>query len=260
MNEKLKGKIAVVTGGGSGIGREVCLRLASEGAILAIMERDLKNLSKLKEKLEELQYEYWADAVDIQEEPLVEEFIKQTVDKFGKIDILVNAAGILGPMSVTTEDLSSQHWKDTLDINLIGTFYTIKYVIPIMKETGGGSIINFASTAGLNPIDGAAPYCVSKAGVIMLTKVVAHEYGKDGIRVNSICPDSIDTAMTRAVISHLENKGLTGVRENLPAGTLLNRTGKPEEVASLVLFLASEEDSGFITGSNTVIDGGSSIK
>jgi NAD(P)-dependent dehydrogenase (short-subunit alcohol dehydrogenase family) len=260
MANKLQDKIAVITGGASGIGREICYKFAKEGARLVIADINPVALKELSNNLTEMKYENIIKVTDVREEPQIQELVNLTIETFGQVDILVNVAGILGPMSKSIETLTVQEWKTTLDINLIGSSLTMKYVIPAMKNSGGGTIINFASTAGLNPIDGAAPYCVSKAGVIMLTRVAALEYGKDGIRINAICPDKIDTPMMDAVVSHLETIGISKVRENISAGTVLNRFGTTKEVAALALFLACEEDSSFITGSYMLIDGGSTCK
>jgi NAD(P)-dependent dehydrogenase (short-subunit alcohol dehydrogenase family) len=260
MAMKLQGKIVVITGGASGIGREICHLFGEEGAKLIIADINQAALDELSEGLIKKHITHIIKVVDICEETQVQELFRFATNSYNKVNILVNAAGILGPMSTTIENLSFQDWRDTLGINLIGSSLTMKHAIPEMKKSGGGAIVNFASTAGLHPIDGAAPYCVSKAGVIMLTRVAALEYGKDGIRVNAICPDKIDTPMMDTVVTHLEDVGVSQVRQNIAAGTVLNRFGTAKEVASLALFLACEEDSSFVTGSYMLVDGGSMCK
>jgi len=254
------GKTAIITGGASGIGREICYRFGEEGAKLIIVDLNNEALTELSEILIEKKITHAIKNIDVSDEKQIQELISFTIKTYDNLNILVNSAGILGPMSKTIENLSLQDWRKTLDINLIGSSLTMKYAIPLIKEAGGGCIINFSSTAGLNPIDGAAPYYVSKAGVIMLTKVVALECGNHGIRVNAICPDKIDSPMMDSVVTHLEEIGSDQVRENISIGTVLNRFGTAKEVASLALFLACEEESSFITGSNLIIDGGSMCK
>jgi len=260
MVRKLLGKTAIITGGGSGIGKEICIRFANEGANLVIADVNQTALISISNSMKQMDITHIFKTVDVREETQVRNLIAAAVERFHRVDILVNAAGILGPMSTQIEQLTLEDWHTTLDINLIGSSLTMKYAIPEMKKTGGGSIINFSSTAGLDPIDGAAPYCVSKAGVIMLSRVAALEYGKDGIRVNAICPDKIDTPMMDAVVTHLEETGLSDVRQNISAGTVLNRFGSAKEISSLALFLACEEDSSFITGGYLLADGGSMCK
>ena len=259
MNNKLKNKVALVTGGASGIGREICLRFGLDGAQLIIADYNTIALKKLSEELDSMNLLHYTKELDVRDENQISELIADTQRLFIKIDVLVNAAGVLGPMSKPIESLSLEDWNLTLGVNLVGASLIMKHAIPLMKDNGG-SIINIASTAGLNPIDGAAPYCVSKAGVIMLTHVAALEYGQYNIRVNSICPDKIDTPMMDAVVSHLEDIGVTKVRESIASGTVLNRFGSAREVASMALFLACEEDSSFVTGSSMVVDGGSTCK
>lgn len=257
---KLKEKVAVITGGGSGIGRSICLKFAREGAKIVIADAVDKVAQATLKETKKISNNVIKVIVDVKNESQVRNMINKTINSFGKLDILVNSAGILGPMSKSIEHLSFEEWIETLEINLVGSGLTIKYAIPEIRKSGGGSIINLASIAGLNPIDGAAPYCVSKAGIIMLTKVAALEYGKDRIRVNAICPDKINTPMMDAVVHHLEDLGNTNVRENIALGTVLNRFGRPDEVASLALFLACDDDSSFITGACILVDGGSMCK
>jgi|SaaInl8_200m_RNA_FD_contig_31_118006_length_3276_multi_6_in_0_out_0_2 NAD(P)-dependent dehydrogenase (short-subunit alcohol dehydrogenase family) len=257
MENKLRSKVAVITGGASGIGREICFLFGSEGAKIVVADVNSHALDELSTKLSELNISHDTQLVDVANENQVKNLMAVVKNIYGQLDILVNSAGILGPMSKPIDELSIQDWNQTLGINLVGMSLTMKYAIPLMKMSMGGTIINFASTAGLHPINGAAPYCVSKSGVIMLTRVAALEFGKFGIRVNAICPDKIDTPMMDLVVSHLEGSGLSKVRENISAGTVLNRFGTVREVASIALFLACEEDSSFVTGSSMLVDGGS---
>jgi len=257
---KLSEKVAIVTGGGSGIGRSICLLFASEGAKVVVADFDETCANQTRMEIINHGAEAVAFLVDVQDESQVQKLVEKTLDTYGRLDILVNSAGILGPMSIRVENLTIEDWVRTIGINLIGSALMSKHAISAMLRSGGGSIINLASTAGLNPIDGAGPYCVSKAGVLMLTRVTALEYGENGIRVNAICPDKIDTPMMRAVVNHLEDIGVSNARANIASGTVLNRFGRPEEVATLALFLASEQDSSFVTGASILVDGGSTCK
>jgi NAD(P)-dependent dehydrogenase (short-subunit alcohol dehydrogenase family) len=256
---KLKNKVAIVTGGASGQGRAIAKLFAREGADVVVADVDI-------EGAEETARQVSADAnqasvltilTDVSSEPAVEALISETVSTLGTVDILVNCAGRLGPSGKETADqLTIEEWEATLSVNLLGPWLCIKYAAPVMQEHGGGSIINVASTAGLRPFPGAAPYCVSKAGLLMLTKTVALEYVSDGIRVTAICPGHVDTPMMDAVIADMETEGLDDAREQVHAqSNPMGRLGTPEEVATVALFLASE-DASFVTGSYVLADGG----
>jgi NAD(P)-dependent dehydrogenase (short-subunit alcohol dehydrogenase family) len=255
---KLAGKVAIVTGGGSGMGRAIALRFLQEGAAVAVADVDLAAAEETVRQAKDLGHSHGAAfLVDVSLEPQVEQLVKLTVEAMGGLDLLVNCAGVLGPAGKDTADLlTREEWGRTLDVNLIGPWLGIKYAAPVMRERGGGAIINVASTAGLRPFPGAAPYCVSKAGLLMLTKTVALEYVADNIRVNAICPGHVDTPMMDSVIADMEAGGLDNARnmvhtESNPMG----RLASPNEVATVALFLASE-DSSFVTGSYVLADGG----
>jgi NAD(P)-dependent dehydrogenase (short-subunit alcohol dehydrogenase family) len=194
---------------------------------------------------------------DVSQETQVKALVSRTVDVFGGVDILVNCAGRLGPLGKdTAELLTGEEWDKTLGVNLIGPWLGIKYVAPVMREQGGGVIINVASTAGLRPFAGAAPYCVSKAGLLMLTKTVALEYVSAGIRVNAICPGHVDTPMMDTVIEDMAAQAISGARQKVHTeSNPMQRLGRPEEVATVALFLAGD-DSSFVTGSYILVDGG----
>lgn len=255
---KLKGKVAIVTGGGSGQGRATALLFAREGARVVIAD---VNAAGAEETAEQLRAS-GRDSVlvvptDVSNEEDVKHLVDKTLQEFGGLDILVNCAGRLGPLGKERADLLTlEEWDRTLGINLIGPWLCIKYAAPAMKEGGGGVIINVASTAGLRPFPGAAPYCVSKAGLLMLTKTVALEYVSDNIRVNAICPGHIDTPMMDVVIADMESQGIVGARQKVHTeSNPMKRLARPEEVANVALFLACE-DSSFVTGSYIFVDGG----
>lgn len=255
---KLKGKVAIVTGAASGQGRAVALLFSQEGASVTITDLAIQGAEETARQARDLGNErLLAIAADVSDESDVERLVAHTVDTFGGVDILVNCAGRLGPLGKETADLLTvEEWNQTLGVNLIGPWLGIKYVAPVMREKGGGCIVNVASTAGLRPFPGAAPYCVSKAGLLMLTKTVALEYVEDNIRVNAICPGHVDTPMMDAVIADMEAGGITDARRRVHReSNPMKRLGMPEEVARVALFLVCE-DSSFVTGSYILADGG----
>jgi NAD(P)-dependent dehydrogenase (short-subunit alcohol dehydrogenase family) len=255
---KLEGKVAIVTGGGSGQGRATVLLFAREGARVAIAD---VNAAAAQETAQQAKASgdsgILAVPTDVSREDDVKGLVEKTLQVYGGLDILVNCAGRLGPLGKEKADqLTLDEWDKTLGVNLIGPWLCVKHAAPVMKERGGGVIINVASTAGLRPFPGAAPYCVSKAGLLMLTKTVALEYVADKIRVNAICPGHIDTPMMDAVIDDMESQGIVDARQKVHTeSNPMKRLARPEEVASVALFLACE-DSSFVTGSYIFVDGG----
>jgi NAD(P)-dependent dehydrogenase (short-subunit alcohol dehydrogenase family) len=249
MGDKLHNKVAIVTGAASGIGRATALLFAKEGAkvVAADCERE-----KGQRVIEEI-LERGGDAVFIQTDVSSPHDIKQMVDKavqtFGHLDIIFNNAGVEGDQAPTA-DCTLDNWDRVIDINLKGVFLGMKYAIPEMLKNGGGAIINNASVAGIVGFQNIPAYCASKGGVIQLTKTAALEYAKQGIRVNAICPGVILTPMVERFVGTSE-QARTAFESMEPIG----RFGRPEEVAQLALFLASE-DSSFCTGAPYVVDGG----
>ncbi len=257
---KLRDKVAIVTGGASGQGRAVAVLFAQEGAHVVVADVDVEGAEDTARQAASVvagKGNVLTIPTDVSDEPAVEALVSETVDAFDTVDILVNCAGRLGPSGKETADqLTREEWDATLSVNLLGPWLCIKYVAPVMRERGGGSIINVASTAGLRPFPGAAPYCVSKAGLLMLTKTVALEYVSDSIRVTAICPGHIDPPMMDAVIADMESQGVTDAREQVHTrSNPMRRLGTSQEVATVALFLASE-DSSFVTGSYVLVDGG----
>jgi len=254
---KLKNKIAVITGGSSGIGRETVKLFAKEGANVVFGDINEKLGKNLVEECQNNNIIFIKTDVTLIND--VRNLIKTATDKFGRLDILFNNAGINSQKSI--EDTTEEEWKRVIDINMTGVFLGCKYGIPEMLKTGGGSIINTGSTVGLVGSKEAFGYCATKGAVVNLTRQIAVDYSIKGIRANCICPGHTDTAFhnTTALNKEWLNKfGFRNTEEYLKAavGNIpIGRLGKPIDIAKAVLFLASE-DSSFITGITLVVDGG----
>jgi len=248
---KLKGKVAIVTGSGRGIGKAISLEFAREGADIVVnVHRDVKSASKVAEEIRSLGRRSVPVIADVSNNDDAKRLINTAVKEFGRIDILVNNAGILKP--VPLEQLSEDDWDSVMNVNLKGAFLCSKYACQEMiKQKSGGVIINIASIAGLIPEVLAGAYSPSKAALISLTELMAVEWAKYNIRVNAICPGPIETEMSDIDWPSKEKK------EVRAKGIPLNRFGRTEEVAKVAVFLASD-DASYITGHALLVDGGSS--
>ena len=241
----LKDKIAIVTGAASGIGLACARRFAAEGAIVVGIDRQSSpNWTSVEAVAGNSRFHQ----VDVTDGAAQRAVAEQTVRDFGRIDILLTAAGVGdgGPVGMLEESA----WDRVLDINLKGTFLSIKAVLDAMTAQRCGSIITIASVEGLNGTEGGSAYNASKGGVILLSKNVAMDYGRMGIRCNAICPGFIDTPMLNQVMDLLPELKADVVRE-----TKMGRLGRPEEIAGAAYFLASD-DSSYVTGHALVVDGG----
>jgi NAD(P)-dependent dehydrogenase (short-subunit alcohol dehydrogenase family) len=245
---KWNDKTAIVTGGGSGIGRSTAILFAKEGAKVAVADID----SLLGEETVSLIRESGGEAIfvktDVKDSNQIKELVHTTINIFGGLHILVNNAGI-GHSEVRSVDLSEEEWDHVIDINLKGVFLGIKYAVPEMKKSGGGAIVNISSLLGLKGKKYQAAYNASKAGVVLLTQNAALEYGKYNIRVNAIAPGVIDTKIID-VWRQDERRWPFISRANA-----LGRIGTPDEVANAIFFLGSDQAS-FITGATLSVDGG----
>jgi len=249
---KLYGKVALITGGTRGIGYATAMLFLKEGAKVVITGRSEK---QGKEAIDKLKNEGFMNVAfiqgDVSKSADAEKMIQTTVNQFGQLDILFNNAGIW--IEGTAEKTSETDWNKVIDVNLKGTFLCSKYALPHLKKTKG-VIVNTASCNGLVAETESVAYCASKAGVILLTKAMALDHSKEGIRVNTVCPGAIMTPMLE---QGLPKSG--PVREKYFKETIeahpIGRIGEPEEVAKAVLFLASN-DSSFITGTALSVDGG----
>lgn len=245
---KLKGKVALITGGGSGIGKATAGVLAQEGVNVAIFGRRREKLQETAAELREAGGEVLPVAGSVTSEDDVRKAVEMTLGAFGKIDILVNNAGV-GRVGTPLHETTDADWSLIMGTNLEGAYRMTRAVIPHLLRNKGGVIINVSSTAGIVGLPGATIYCVSKAGMIHFTKALALEYAKLGIRANCVCPAAVETDFIAPLISDSDR------REWLCSLHPMGRIGRPEEVAKAILYLVSD-DSAWVTGSVLTLDGG----
>ena len=248
---KLQGKVAIVTGGTSGIGQAVALLFVEEGAKVAVIGRSESKGEATLDKIKSNGGKALFIKTDVSKSGDVKKMIEETMNAYGRIDILVNNAGI-NPVG-TTLDTSEELWDQVMGINLKGTFLCSKYALRHMLDQGGGSIINVGSINSFMSFENEVAYGVSKGGVLMFTKATALDFAKKNIRVNCICPGAIKTPMLQEVFN--ESPDPKAVEDLMKSKHPMNRIASPEEVAKVALFLACD-DSSFITGAAIPVDGG----
>ncbi len=248
---RLEGKVALISGGARGMGAAEARMFAREGAKVGIADILEDEGRRLEAEIAELGGEAIFIKLDATSEDDWNRAVDTIVSRFGKLDVLVNNAGIY--RRGTVENTSVEDWDQIMDVNAKGVFLGTKAAIPAMRRAGGGSIVNISSTAGLVGSAGAAAYNASKGAVRLLTKATAIQYAKEGIRTNSVHPGPIETDMLAQVYTSPQ------MREQRLSNIPLGRTGRPDDVANGVLFLASDESS-FMTGSELVIDGGATAQ
>jgi NAD(P)-dependent dehydrogenase (short-subunit alcohol dehydrogenase family) len=230
---RLDGRVALVTGAASGIGEACVRRFTDEGAIVVGLDLHGSDMT-----------------ADVRDEDAVVGAVADVVARRGRLDVVLNAAGVAGGGPV--HQLGADEWDRVLDINLKGTYLVCKHALAAMVEQRAGSIVNIASIEGIEGTEGGSAYNASKGGVVLLTKNMAIDYGRIGIRVNCICPGFIDTPLLRSV---MDLDVMAEVRERYRDAHVLGRFGRPEEIASASAFLASD-DASFVTGHALVVDGG----
>ena len=252
---KLSGRVAVVTGGGSGLGETAARRMAAEGAAVVIADFDTRTGQRVAEDIRNAGGLSVFVPVNVADSQSVEQMVQQTLGTYGQIDILLTSAGVFQPGGVL--DTTDTDWERQIDINLKGTFLCARHCLPSMIHNTTGNIITMGSVAGMHPISRNAAYGPSKAGVIYLTQLIALEHGADGIRANCVCPGNIETPMLLKSIAQEANP--EQVLHKAQRAAVLGRLGTPEEVAELILFLATD-DSAYMTGATLVVDGGRLLK
>lgn len=247
---KLRDRVALITGGASGIGQATAILFAKEGASVAVVDVDEVRGKEIINTIRNNGGKAIFIRADVSKAKDAERMVKETVATFGKLNILFNNAGIMGVIAPLV-GTSEEDWDRVMDINVKGVYLGSKYAIPEMIKNGGGVIINTGSGAGISATPNSTVYCTSKAAVIMLTKTIAVDYGQKGIRANCVCPGLVETDFYR-IWSKEDRRQLY---ESSAKGSLVGRTGKPEDIARAALYLASE-DSSFMQGAALVIDGG----
>lgn len=242
---RLEGKVALITGGARGIGREIAMTLAKEGADIVIWDVNLSDARNTCKEIESLGRKTLAEQVDVTNFEMVETAVNKILDKYGKLDILVNNAGITKDNLLLR--MSQQEWDAVLSVNLKGTFNCTKAVFRPMSKQRSGRIVNIASIIGIIGNYGQANYAASKAGIIALTKTAARELAARNVTVNAIAPGFIQTEMTAKLPEDVKAKMMSAIP--------MAKLGTPKDVANACLFLASNE-ADYITGQTIVVDGG----
>lgn len=247
----LEGKVAVITGGASGIGLGTAKQLVEMGARISIFDRDEKNGARAMEEIKSLGGETVFFKCDVTSAFNCKQAVEGTIKKYGKIDILFNNAGIA--IRKNAVDLTDAEWDQALNTTLKGVYLVSHYVIPYMIKSGGGSIINTGSGWSLKGGPKAVSYCAAKGGVLNMTRAMAIDHGQHNIRVNCVCPGDVDTPLLRAECAQL-GEDIDRFMEQA-AQRPIHRVGRPEDVANAVLFFASDMSS-WVTGACLVVDGG----
>jgi 3-oxoacyl-[acyl-carrier protein] reductase len=261
MDFGIKGKVAVITGGDSGMGKATAKLLAAEGVKIALIDRTTDKVKATAAEISKIS-EIISVTADLRDLKAVESAKQQILEHFGKVDILVNCAGITGSTKEFLE-LTDQDWYETIDVDFMSAVRVCRAFIPSMQQSGWGRIVLIGSEDAVQPYTDEMPYCAAKAGVLNLTKNLSKAYAKDGILINSVSPAYIATPMTDAMMEkRAKEKGIsfdeaieTFLDEQRPH-LELRRRGKAEEVAAVIAFLCSQHSS-FVVGANYRVDGGS---
>jgi NAD(P)-dependent dehydrogenase (short-subunit alcohol dehydrogenase family) len=246
----MKKKTVIITGGTTGIGKATAIAFARKGYNIVITSRNEKRGAQTLNEIKETGAEVEFMKLNVSNEQEFVQIIEDVVQKFGKLDVLVNNAGISGEQSGFLADSTGENLRALFDTNILGLFFGMKYSIKAMLKTGGGSVINLASIAGLNGLLYSAQYCASKHAVVGLTKAAAVEYATQGVRVNAIAPGAIKTDILQNAIDSGSYS-----EESIAAIHPMKRMGTPEDIANGIVFLASD-DCPFMTGTILSVDGG----
>lgn len=251
MSGKLEGQVAIVTGGGAGIGRATAILFAKEGAHVSVAEKNPETCQAVSEEIEQLDGQSLPLHVDVAVADQAEQAVARTVERFGTVDILVNNAGV--ELKKPVEETTEEEWDRIMAVNLKSAFLMSKFVIPVLKAKTCGAIVMNSSVGYYIAAINSAAYGASKAALIALTRGMALELAPHGIRVNAVCPGVIDTPMNERNLVRSDDPD--AMRRSWFEITPLGKLGKPEDVAKAMLFLVSD-DSDFITGTPLIIDGG----
>jgi NAD(P)-dependent dehydrogenase (short-subunit alcohol dehydrogenase family) len=247
--ERLDGKRAIVTGAGAGIGRAIALRLSSEGARVALADLDEQAAERVAGEIEGERTLIRRTNVTRADE--VEALVRSVVEGWGGLEVMVNNAGI--GVAATAPETSEEDWDRQMDVNLKGTFFGIKYAVPAMRDSGGGSIINISSVAALVGVPDRAAYCAAKGGILALTRAAAIDHVSEGVRVNCIAPGTVDTPWIGRITAGYDDP--EEARAKMEARQPHGRFVTPEEIAAMAAYLASDESASAV-GACMVVDGG----
>jgi NAD(P)-dependent dehydrogenase (short-subunit alcohol dehydrogenase family) len=248
VRQRFSGRVVIVTGSGSGIGRETTLAFAREGAQVVVADIEPDNASRTVAEVDDAGGQGIVCRVDVSDDESVREMVDMAVRTYGRLDVLHNNA-YWAPLNRSVTDTSLSEWDRTIAVTLTGVFLGCKHAIPAMIEGGGGAIVNTASVSALAASPRFGAYIAAKGGVVALTRSVAFDYGSAGIRCNAVAPGLIETPATVAVLADPERRAW------LTSKILVGRAGQPSDIANAVLYLASDE-SAFMTGQTLVVDGG----
>jgi len=247
---RLAGKVALITGGGTGIGRATALAFARETAKVAVVGRRLEKLLEVVKEMKAAGGDAIAVSCDVSRAADVQGAVRKTVETFGKLNVVVNNAGALHVSTI--EEIAEDEWDRLIDANLKGPFLMCRAALPEFRKAGGGAIVNVGSVLGLVAMKKRAAYCASKGGVTLLTKAIAVDHGHENIRANCICPSIVETELVSQLFNTPDGDRVK--RERL-ATIPLGRMGRPADIAELAVYLASDESS-WLTGAAIPIDGG----